>query len=100
MRLSSCVRLSDRQTLSRKFLQTWDITWDINLKLARKERCMTLYHQTSPRQTLVQLHDRLPSETDSASTSGSSSINSLICWAENIPGVEVSVARDTARNDR
>ena len=38
----------DESCLYRKFLVTWNTTWDVSVKMKRKERCMTLYHQSSP----------------------------------------------------
>jgi len=76
----------DESCLYRKFLVTWNSTWDISVKRKRKERCMTLYHQSSP--TPVKSLQELSYSENSASTT---SINSMIEWAENVPGIGVSV---------
>ena len=83
--------LSDEEScLYRKFLVSWDITWDLSVKMKRKERCMTLYHQTSP--TPAKPLQQLSYSENSAS---STSINSMIEWAENVPGICVSVTNIT-----
>ena len=77
----------DESFLYRKFLVSWNTTWDISVKMKRKERCMTLYHQTSPAPVKT-LQDLSYSENSASSTS----INSIIEWAENVPGIGVSVS--------
>ena len=76
----------DESFLYRKFLVSWDTTWDISVKMKRKERCMTLYHQSTPAPVQT-LQDLSYSENSASSTS----INSMIEWAENVPGIGVSV---------
>ena len=81
--------LSDEESvLYRKFLVSWDTTWDLSVKLRRKERCMTLYHQSSPTPVKT-LQDLSYSENSASSTS-----IDMIEWAENVPGIGVSVTQN------
>ena len=79
----------DESFLYRKFLVSWNTTWDISVKMKRKERCMTLYHQSSPAPVKT-LQDLSYSEHSASSTS----INSMIEWAENVPGIGLSVTQN------
>ena len=82
----------DESFLYRKFLDSWNTTWDISVKMRRKERCMTLYHQSSPSPTPVKsLQDVSQSYSENSHSASSTSINSMIEWAENVPGIGVSV---------